>query len=653
LALVAAPVALHGQSPVGTAFTYQGRLTESGGPATGAYDFEFSLYDDPEYGSVVAGPLEKLAQEVTYGLFTATLDFGPAFSGEARWLEVRVRPAGEGYYTVLSPRQALTPAPYASYALDAPVPHSLAALDGDPLDAVFVDAAGRVGIGTTTPGSPLTVAGQIEAAAGGYKFPDGSVQTTAASASPWGWSGSDIYYTGGNVGIGTETPEASLDVRGATQMETVRVTAGAALQASVAAWGYNDFGQCNVPAPNSGFVAVAGGNWYSLGLKADGSLVAWGANYDGQCNVPAPNSGFVGVAAGDSHSLGLKADGSIVAWGYNAHGECNVPPPNSGFVAVAGGVYHSLGLKADGSIVAWGDNSWGQCNVPAPNSGFVAVARGNYHSLGLKADGSIVAWGANYDGQCNVPAPNSDFTAVAAGRGHSLGLKADGSVVAWGSNVYGECNVPAPNSGFVAVAGGLYHSLGLKADRSIVAWGWNYYGQCNVPAPNTGFVAVAEGVGGHCLGVRGTLGTPALWLNVDSAFKPGSGHWSIWSDRRLKGNIQPLQGALDRVLGLRGVTFEWRNPLTQGGHFGPQIGLIADEVAPVFPDWVGTGPDGYQTLTVSGFEALTAEALRDLRAEKDTQIEELRCENAELRTRLEQLESLLPGLAATGTGGAR
>jgi hypothetical protein len=47
---------------------------------------------------------------------------------------------------------------------------------------IFESNAGNVGIGTNTPGSPLTVAGMIETKLGGYKFPDGTIQTTAFSA---------------------------------------------------------------------------------------------------------------------------------------------------------------------------------------------------------------------------------------------------------------------------------------------------------------------------------------------------------------------------------------------------------------------------------------------------------------------------------------
>ena len=52
-------------------------------------------------------------------------------------------------------------------------------------------------------------------------------------------------------------------------------------------------------------VALAG---VSTPLAADdGSIVAWGSNWAGQTDVPAPNSGFVAVAGGGNHSLGLKA----------------------------------------------------------------------------------------------------------------------------------------------------------------------------------------------------------------------------------------------------------------------------------------------------------------------------------------------------------
>ncbi len=112
--LGAAPVfAASPLTAVGNGFTYQGQLTQGGSPAVGSFDLTFTLFDQSSGGSAVAAILSRAAQTVTDGRFTVELDFGPsAFTGNARWLEITVAPSG-GIATILTPRQPLTPTPYA------------------------------------------------------------------------------------------------------------------------------------------------------------------------------------------------------------------------------------------------------------------------------------------------------------------------------------------------------------------------------------------------------------------------------------------------------------------------------------------------------------------------------------------------------------
>jgi hypothetical protein len=108
---------------LGTAFTYQGRLTDGGSPAHGRYDFQFTLYDGASDGIQVGRTVIAEDATVTEGLFTVQLNFGSVFNGRALWLEIGVRPWAEtGAYTTLSPRQELTGAPYAIYSLET-APH--------------------------------------------------------------------------------------------------------------------------------------------------------------------------------------------------------------------------------------------------------------------------------------------------------------------------------------------------------------------------------------------------------------------------------------------------------------------------------------------------------------------------------------------------
>ncbi len=109
--------AVTSQAFTGNAFTYQGFLRDGGNPANGEHDFRFILYDALTGGNQVGGIVIKDNVTVTNGLFSVALDFGSAFDGYGRWLEVGVRPGSStGSYAILDPRQELTPAPFALYA---------------------------------------------------------------------------------------------------------------------------------------------------------------------------------------------------------------------------------------------------------------------------------------------------------------------------------------------------------------------------------------------------------------------------------------------------------------------------------------------------------------------------------------------------------
>src|SRR5262245_57144893 len=101
-----------GSIPLGSSFTYQGRLNDGGSPATGNYDLQFTLFDAPAGTGTVGSPVTLSNVPVSNGLFTVALDFGAsAFAGDARWLEIGVAPGGTGGpFTPVTPRQELTPA---------------------------------------------------------------------------------------------------------------------------------------------------------------------------------------------------------------------------------------------------------------------------------------------------------------------------------------------------------------------------------------------------------------------------------------------------------------------------------------------------------------------------------------------------------------
>ena len=106
-----------------TAFTYQGHLIDANSLANGLYDLRFKIYDAPKAGTQQAGTIDINNLDLIDGFFTVQLDFAGSepnlFDGKPLWLEIGVRQGEFGdleEYTTLTPRQKITPVPYALYA---------------------------------------------------------------------------------------------------------------------------------------------------------------------------------------------------------------------------------------------------------------------------------------------------------------------------------------------------------------------------------------------------------------------------------------------------------------------------------------------------------------------------------------------------------
>jgi len=225
--------------PMGTVFSYQGRLMDSDKPADGLYDFEFKLYDnpDPVYAMQQGTTIDINDIDVIDGYFTVELDFGSdVFNGDARWLETTVMHADGSDPCKLRPRQEMTPVPYALQTR-----------------GIFTDNTGNVGIGTTSPQVKLHVDATGSVSAGdheliaarssfiagpayaglsiGYRA-DGSnavggiIRSLNALPMMLGTTnspGSMVILDSGNVGIGTNSPSEKLEVMGNAKVDQLQV----------------------------------------------------------------------------------------------------------------------------------------------------------------------------------------------------------------------------------------------------------------------------------------------------------------------------------------------------------------------------------------------------------------------------------------------
>ena len=147
-------LALASLAAASTTITYQGYLEENDEVFAGSVNLEFTLFTSSEGTQSVGDPVSIGNVSVTDGLFQVPLDFGDVAYEEGLWLQIAVNGVP------LNQRQPITAAPLSIRTLHPPQ-------GGGEEDESF-----------------------------------------------WTLSGSNIYYSDGNVGIGTSSPNAPLHVRG-------------------------------------------------------------------------------------------------------------------------------------------------------------------------------------------------------------------------------------------------------------------------------------------------------------------------------------------------------------------------------------------------------------------------------------------------------
>jgi hypothetical protein len=334
-------------TPLGSDFTYQGQLTDNGSPANGHYDLQFALFVAASGGSAV-DTVTLTDQSISGGSINASLDFTDApYNGQALWVEVGVRHAASGSYVALAPRQAITAAPYALFALS----------------------------GNQGPIGPMGPQGS----AGSAGAP--GVQGVPGSIGPPGVPG---FVTLPYIGSTSNGGAPALQVQNTTN------TGVAGLSGS----GTGVYGTTEGTSGQTGAAGVWGDSHDYYGLwgtsVGNAGTVGNSTNAAGVAGASVNNDGVVGTGTNGVHGISISGWG---VWGHSTngdgvHGETANPSGNTSGVAGfgAGGNYGVYGGSTSGAGVHGDSQSgYGVSGTSGTGVGVIgeAVAQGGPVSIGV------------------------------------------------------------------------------------------------------------------------------------------------------------------------------------------------------------------------------------------------------------------------------
>ena len=647
-----------------TAFTYQGRLNSGGAAATGIFDVRFAVFDLSSGGAQQGNLLTNSATAVTNGLFTVALDFGNQFPGANRWLEIAVRTNGAANFTTLTPRQQLTPVPYAIFATTAS------------------NLSGTVSAASITGTLPLAQLPAGVVTNGGSFTGNGASVTNVNAASLNGLNASNFWQTSGNtiaagqfLGSTNNQPlELRVNSRRVARYELAANSASQSNGVNFVAGSPNNFIGAGIIGATIGgggaasFASTAASNT----VLADFGTIAGGSGNElrtdsrhgtiggGQANL-INGAWHAVIPGGSGNTVWLLADGAVVGGGYNnfidtssvkavvAGGELNEIGTNSGFSVISGGRANTVGNTATNSVVAGGTG-----NLIGTNTSFSAIGGGQQNII----DG---AWHAAIAGGLNNQINDfADGSAISGGRNNFIGDSSTYSTIAGGRD-----NYIAPNTINAVIAGGFFNTVASNAANAFIGGGTNNLvtangqfgmipGGQNNTATNFAFAAGrnAQAVNtGAFVWADANSGNVASAANNSVTFRAAGGYrlfsnagatagaslaangtaWAVISDRNVKKDFATVDAiSILEKLAAMPITqwhYQWEEK-----NVTPHIGPMAQDFKAAF--YPGSDDKSITTLEADGVAFAAIQGLNQ-------KLEEQKAENAELKVRLEKLEQLL------------
>jgi trimeric autotransporter adhesin len=434
-----------------------------------------------------------------------------------------------------------------------------------------------------------------------------------------------------NVGIGTASPHASaiLDISANTKGILIPRMTTAEMKAIVnPSVGLLVF---NTDSPN-GFFSYSGSAWIPLSSqleqiteagKTGWRLLGWNSGYFGNIGFAAIDlsysdgtvSAFSGATGRISFSTGYgtRASGDYsTAMGYSttASGDnsmvTGLGSRASGYISLAMGQSanasgnYSIAMGTNAEAVGIRSISMGEFTYTG-SSGSMAVGR--YNSDGGNPDNWVegdplfmIGNGTNHENRRNA------MTVLKNGN-TGIGIQTPVAPL----HVSSRLVLERPTGGSASTAALEWRSNGIY--RGGLGWDvtagrfFFFDGESN---SNTMFINNGR------IGIQRDPATNTLEIN-GNASKSSAGDWLANSDARLKKDIQPLQGALKKLLQLNGITYQWNDDKTGTTRPpGTQMGFTAQNIQKVFPELVSTDAQGFLQTAYGTYDALYVEAIKDL-----------------------------------------